>query len=175
METLKRTVVTEMLLNEDKTERYLYKRVWSRAKNPKLACVLTIRPTSSEPNTMDLTTMLVANEIHEMGLDGFFLVNLTSKITTHRRKMKAEDFSNANDSVILEACLDEGVEKIILAVGSITKTNQEVIEKLKELTGQLPDERKELVEVLVGRNGPIHPLSPEARSIGGWQLAKLAL
>ena len=37
MITEKSTIAVEMLLNEEKTERYLYKRIWSKAKAPKLA------------------------------------------------------------------------------------------------------------------------------------------
>ena len=103
MITEKSTIAVEMLLNEEKTERYLYKRVWSKAKAPKLACVMTIHPGSADPNSMDLTTMLIANAIHEMGYDGFLGVNLSSKLQ-QKRKISASDFSEENDSAILEAC-----------------------------------------------------------------------
>ena len=92
MITEKSTIVVEMSLNEEKTERYLYKRVWSKAKAPKLACVMTIHPGSSDPNSMDLTTMLIANAINEMGYDGFLGVNLTSKLQ-QKRKISASDYT----------------------------------------------------------------------------------
>jgi hypothetical protein len=174
MLTEKTTVVTEILLNEDKTERYLYKRVWSKAKTPKLAVVMTIHPASSDPNSMDLTTMLISNSIYEMEYDGFLSVNLSSKIM-QKRQLIDNDFSDVNDSVILDAFNDEQVEKIIIAVGSMIKTNKFVNAKLKYLMEQLSAERKEIVEVLVGINGPVHPLSPVARGVGDWKLAKLKM
>jgi hypothetical protein len=172
--TERSTIIVEMLLNEEKTERYLYKRIWSRAKAPKLACVMTIHPGSNDPNRMDLTTMLTANSIYEMGYDGFLSVNLTGKIQ-QKRKISASDFSEENESAILEAFNDEQVEKIIVAVGSTIKTNKDVNSKLKSIIAKLPEERREMVEVLVGINGPVHPLTPVARGVGGWKLAKLKM
>ena len=113
MITEKSTIIVEMLLNEEKTERYLYKRIWSKAKAPKLACVMTIHPGSTDPNSMDLTTMLIANSIYEMGYDGFLSVNLTSKLQ-QKRKISANDFSEENETAILDAFNDEQVEKKLL-------------------------------------------------------------
>lgn len=47
--------------------------------------------------------------------------------------------------------------------------------RLKKLVDQLPEGVRSKVEIIVGKNGPIHPLSPEARSLGGWNLAKLKI
>lgn len=174
MNTERSTIVVEVLLNEEKTERYLYKRIWSKVKAPKLACVMTIHPGSNDPNSMDLTTMLIANSIHEMGYDGFLSVNLTSKVH-QKRKISASDFSEENESAILGAFNDEQVEKIIVAVGSSIKTNKEVNAQLKSIIAQLSEERQKMVEVLVGLDGPVHPLTPIARGVGGWRLAKLKM
>lgn len=175
METIKSTVVSEIATNENKTERYLYRRTWKKSKNPKLVCVLTKFPVNDEPGMLDLTTMLISNEIYGLGeYDGFILVNLSSRLSP-RTSLTEKDFSEENDDVILRVFNDEHVQKIIIAVGSIIKTNKEAALKVHELIGQLPSERKEIVEVLVGSNGPIHPLSPEARSRGGWKLSKAKL
>lgn len=174
MKILKKTVVTEMVVNEDETERYLYQQTWTKKKEPKLAVILAINPTNSDPNTLDLTTMLIANEVHAMKLDGFILCNLTSRIFS-RRKIRSDDFNEENDSTIIQACIREDVAKIIVAAGSILKTNEAANEKVKELVAGLPDDVRSKVEIIVGKNGPIHPLSPEARSLGGWNLAKLKI
>lgn len=174
MITEKSTIIVEMLLNEEKTERYLYKRIWSKAKAPRLACVMTIHPGSIDPNNMDLTTMLIANAVNEMGYDGFLSVNLTSKLQ-QKRKISANDFSEENESEILEAFNDEQVEKIIVAVGSSIKTNKEVNVQLKSIIAQLSEERQRMVEVLVGLDGPVHPLTPIARGVGGWKLARVKM
>lgn len=176
MKTNKATVFTEMMLSEDKTERYLYKRTWSRKKDPKLVCVITKYPGSFDPNVEDLTTMLVSNEVAQMveKYDGFIIVNLTGK-KLKRSNMTKEDFSKENDTIVVDTCSDEGVEKIIVAIGSLVTTNKEVNKKLKELLELLPEEKQETVEVLMGKNGPVHPLSSAARSVGGWHLAKLKI
>ncbi|MFW3362198.1 DUF1643 domain-containing protein [Aerococcus viridans] len=176
MKTVRSTIAVEMILNEDKTERYLYKKTWSRKKEPKLVCIITKHPGSLEPNTGDLTTLLVSNEVNEMDqeYDGFILVNLTSK-NKQQSKITKADFSKENDQIVIEACSDDSVDKIIVAIGSIVTSNKEVNEKLKELLDHLPNDCKEKVEVLVGKNGPVHPLSPAARSVGGWHLAKLKI
>lgn len=176
MKTVRSTMVVEMILNEDKTERYSYKRIWTRKKEPRLVCIITKHPGSLDPNIQDLTTLLVSNEVAEMDqeYDGFIMVNLTSK-NLKRSNMTKDDFSAENDSIVIEACMDEAVDKIIVAIGSIVTSNKEVNGKLKELLDQLPDDRKEKVEVLVGKKGPVHPLSPAARSLGGWHLAKVKI
>lgn len=174
MHTEKATVVTEIILNEEKTERYLYRRMWSRSKAPKLVCVMTIHPASIDPNNMDLTTMLIANSIYEMGYDGFIGVNLSSKLK-QKQKISTRDFSKENESMILEALNDDQVVKIIIAVGSTIKTNKEVNSKLNSIIAQLSDERREMVEVLSGPNGPVHPLAPIVRCVGGWKLEKLKI
>lgn len=89
--------------------------------------------------------------------------------------MTKEDFSKENDTIVVDTCSDEGVEKIIVAIGSLVTTNKEVNKKLKELLELLPEEKQETVEVLMGKNGPVHPLSSAARSVGGWHLAKLKI
>ena len=160
--------------NEEKTERYLYKRIWSKAKAPKLACVMTIHPGSTDPNNMDLTTMLIANSIYEMGYDGFLSVNLTSKLQ-QKRKISANDFSEENETAILDAFNDEQVEKKIVAVGSSIKTNKEVNAQLKSIIAQLSEERQKMLEELVGLDGPVHPLTPIARGVGGWKMARLKM
>lgn len=173
METIRSTAISEIAVNEDRTERYFYKRTWTRSKKPKLACILTKYPVNDEPGMMDLTTMLIANELYGLGeYDGFILVNLTSKLGPQKNLTK-DYFSKENDAAVLSAFNDEQVQKIIIAVGSIIKTNKDTALKVKELIGQLSNDRKEIVEVLVGRNGPVHPLSPQARSRGGWQLSKV--
>ena len=174
MHTEKATVVTEIILNEEKTERYLYRRMWSRPKAPKLVCVMTIHPASIDPNNMDLTTMLIANSIYEMGYDGFIGVNLSSKLK-QKQKISTRNFSKENESMILEALNDDQVVKIIIAVGSTIKTNKEVNSKLNSIIAQLSDERREMVEVLSGLNGPVHPLAPIVRCVGGWKLEKLKI
>ena len=174
MNTERSTIVVEVLLNEEKTERYLYKRIWSKAKAPKLACVMTIHPGSTDPNSMDLTTMLIANSIYEMGYDGFLSVNLTSKLQ-QKRKISANDFSEENETAILDAFNDEQVEKKIVAVGSSIKTNKEVNAQLKSIIAQLSEERQKMLEVLVGLDGPVHPLTPIARGVGGWKMARLKM
>lgn len=174
MQTEKSTVVTEITLSEDKKERYLYRRIWSRKKAPNLACVLTIHPASINANHMDLTTMLISNAISDMGYDGYLGVNMSSKIKRNSN-LKSSDFSEENESVIVDAMNDDQVTKIIIAVGSTIKTNKEVNAELKGILGQLTVDRRELVEVLVGFNGPVHPLAPIARSVGGWKLAKVKI
>lgn len=173
METVRNTVISEIAVNEERTERYSYKRTWSRSKNPKLACILSKFPVSNEPGVMDLTTMLISNELFELGeYDGFILVNLTSEISPENH-LSDNDFSEENNRAILKAFNDEQVQKIIIAVGSIIKNNKDVSGLIDKIIGQLSDERQAIVEVLTGKNGPVHPLSTEARRQGGWNLAKL--
>ena len=101
-------------------------------------------------------------------------MQVTSKLQ-QKRKISANDFSEENESAILGAFNDEQVEKIIVAVGSSIKTNKEVNAQLKSIIAQLSEERQKMVEVLVGLDGPVHPLTPIVRGVGGWKLAKLKM
>lgn len=170
----KSTVVTEVVMNEEKTDRYMYKRVWSRAKTPKLACVLTIHPGITDPNLMDLTTMLISNAIYDLEFDGFISVNLNSRLTD-KRHISKEDFSEENNQAVLDAMNDENVETIIIGIGSAVLKNKDVNTWLKDILEQLSPERKEICQVLTAKKGPVHPLAPGARGVGGWQLVKLKL
>ncbi|MBS0979048.1 DUF1643 domain-containing protein, partial [Levilactobacillus brevis] len=65
--------------NKSRTHRYELMITWKQPAK-KLAMVITNYPGQSDGVVMDLTTMLVVNQVSEMGFDGVVMVNLFSKL-----------------------------------------------------------------------------------------------
>ena len=61
MITEKDTIKCEAVFNEDRTHRYMWKRVWSKDKP--MAAVLMLNPCLSDNIVTDTTTALVVNNI----------------------------------------------------------------------------------------------------------------
>ena len=77
----KETLKCEAVFNEERTHRYLWKRVWNKDKP--LACVIMINPCMADCIVMDTTTYLVVNNIASLEeYGGVEIVNLYSILTT---------------------------------------------------------------------------------------------
>ena len=81
MITEKTTIKCDAIFSDDKTHRFLWKRVWDKDKP--IACVIMLNPASSTGIKTDLTSQLVLNNISNLEIyGGVIIVNLYSKITT---------------------------------------------------------------------------------------------
>ena len=73
------TTQTEVWRDPHQTHRYVFKRQWAikgKEAEEKLAVVITIRPTDTEPFTNDLSMLLIEKNIRQLGFTGFIAVNL---------------------------------------------------------------------------------------------------
>lgn len=73
------TTQTEVWRDPHQTHRYVFKRQWAikgKEAEEKLAVVITIRPTDTEPFTNDLSMLLIEKNIRQLGFTGFVAVNL---------------------------------------------------------------------------------------------------
>ena len=81
------TTQTEVWRDPHHTHRYVFKRQWAikgKEAEDKLAVVITIRPTDTEPFTNDLSMLLIEKNIRQLGFTGFIAVNL---FRTQKRKV----------------------------------------------------------------------------------------
>ncbi len=155
------------------THRYVFKRQWiikGKEEEEKLAVVITIRPTDTEPFTNDLSMVLIEKNIRQLGFTGFIAVNLFS----YTKAKSPRVFSRGNDEQSLEilttAFTEKKINTIIFACGSITVTSQVAYEQAKSIYTQLSAKQKKMAKVLVNAKGKLpHPLSIHVRN--EWELA----
>lgn len=99
------TTQTEVWRDPHQTHRYVFKRQWAikgKEAEEKLAVIITIRPTDTEPFTNDLSMLLIEKNIRQLGFTGFIAVNLFSytKAKSPRVFLRGNDeqsFGNIND------------------------------------------------------------------------------
>ena len=107
MQIEKDTMKCEAVFNDERTHRYLWKRVWNKDKP--LAAVIMLNPCLSDTIMMDTTTAVVVNNIARLEqFGGVMIVNLYSHL--------------ANDDAIVKAA--EECSEVILAWGKGTETNK---------------------------------------------------
>ena len=89
-----------------------------------------INPNTADTLCMDMTTMLVLNNLHKLGFGSVNIVNLYSRITP-----KLSLRFNSDDDLIAKGC-DEIIEEyavtsdaIIIAWGSLGNTSERVRER----------------------------------------------
>ena len=103
MITEKDTIKCESIFNDDRTHRYLWKRVWDKDK-PAIS-VIMLNPSQADNIITDTTTYLVVNNVANLGeYGGVEVLNLYSKLTTKLRFSESNDELNCeeNDSYILK-------------------------------------------------------------------------
>lgn len=155
---------TETWYSQDKKHRYLFKKTWSKGGEHIL--LLTINPASYEPYVQDLTTLLIEMNVRKLGVTGFCVINLFSRISkgTAGRSSKWGITEKMND-LFKTIVSDKQIKKMVVAVGSITETNQTARKQLENFYGLLTAKQKKNIEVLVDVNGKsAHPLAPKMRN-----------
>lgn len=170
MITEKHTIKCESVFNDERTHRYLVKRVWDKDK-PCMA-VIMINPCMSDNVVTDTTTMLVINNVARMEeYGGVHILNLYSMLTNKLcfRFNSDEDLSHKeNDTYILKSA--EECSKVILAWGKTENTNQRIGERAAKVVSLLQPFADKLYQISDGTRTGIHPLSPSCRA--RWDLVK---
>lgn len=169
MKTETTTVKSKALFSDDKEHRLLLHREWD--KNGKTAMIIMINPNTADTLSMDLTTMLVVNNLYKLGFGSVNIVNLYSRIMP-----KLSLRFNSDDDLIAQKC-DEVIEEyavtsdaIIIAWGSVGCNSQRVRERQEELLERLAKFENKLYQI--GKQG-YHPLTPAVR--GQWELEPYTL
>lgn len=157
-------VKSKALFSDDRKHRLLLKKEWDT--NKPNAMVIMINPNTADTMNVDMTTMLVLNNLNRLGFGSVSIVNLYSRI-----KEKLSLRFNSDEDLI-EHDTDRVIEEyaamsdaIIIAWGSIGRNTQRVRERQQELLERLSVHKKKFYKI--GKEG-CHPLTPTVRS--GWEL-----
>lgn len=155
---------SKALFSDDGNYRLLLRKEWDKSK--KTAMVIMINPNTADTLNMDLTTMLVINNLNAMGFGSVNIVNLYSRITKklNLRFNSDEDLIDNETDGIIEQYAGMS-DAVIIAWGSIGYNSQRVRERQEEILTRLAKYENKLY--MIGKEG-YHPLTPAIRS--GWVL-----
>lgn len=148
------------IFSDDKKHRLLLHREWDNEKPS--AMIIMINPNSADNLSMDMTTMLVVNNLNRLDFGSVDIVNLYTRITPkiHFRFYSDEDLLHTdNDTMILESA--EKADKIIIGWGTVGKHNQRIRERENTVLEMLKPYKDKLFQI--GENG-CHPLTPTVRN-----------
>ena len=164
----KDTIKCESIFNDERTHRYLCKRVWDKTKP--LVAVLMLNPCHADNIVNDTTTTYVVNNVASLEkYGGVVIVNLYSKLTVklHFRWNGDEDLNDTeNDTYIVKAA--EECETVILAWGRGTDTHKRITARVNAVLELLKPYAEKLMVISDGERDGLHPLTPSIRS--KWQL-----
>ena len=170
MITEKDTIKCEAIFNDERTHRYLWRRVWDKDKP--IISVIMLNPCLSDNIMTDTTTALVVNNVARLEeYGGVEIVNLYSKLTTKLRFTEPDEELNdeENDSYILKSV--ESCSKTIIAWGKASNSNARIEERAIQVLNMLVEHKEKLFVISDGTRSALHPLTPSIR--GNWFLEKL--
>ena len=164
MKTETTQIKSKALFSDDGLHRLLLRKEWD--KNKKTSMIITINPNTADTLNMDLTTMLVINNLNKLGFGSVNIVNLYSKIMPKLslRFNSDDDLIDSETDTIIEqyAAMSNA---IIIAWGSVGNNSQRVRDRQTELLEMLSKHENKLYQI--GENG-YHPLTPAVRN--EWEL-----
>lgn len=164
----KDTIRCESVFNDDRTHRFLWKRVWDKDKP--IACVIMLNPCIADNIINDLTTNLVVNNIARLEkYGGVVIVNLFSMLTSklNFRWNSDQDLNlPENDEYIKKSANESDV--IVLAWGKSADSNQRIAARAEHVVAMLAEHRDKMMIITDGDKRMIHPLTPSCRSY--WDL-----
>lgn len=163
MITEKDTIKCESVFNEDRTHRFLWRRVWNKDKP--MAAVVMLNPCISDNIITDTTTALVVNNIARMEeFGGVTIVNLYSLLTNKLNfRWNSDEDLNAeeNDTYIKKVAEESSV--VILAWGKSADTNQRIGDRADDVLKLLSPHKNKLKVITDGEREGLHPLTPILR------------
>lgn len=173
MITEKDTIKCEAVFNDDRTHRYLWKRVWDKDK-PTIS-VIMLNPCLSDNIVTDTTTFLVVNNVAKLEeYGGVEILNLFSKLTPKLRftdDSETDCNDDENDDYIVKSVATNS--KTILAWGKAANTNITIEERATKVINLLEPYKEKLYMISDGTRTGLHPLTPCIRN--EWILEKCNL
>lgn len=169
MQTETTILRSKAMFSDDGEHRLLLRREWD--KNGKTAMIIMINPNTADTLCMDMTTMLVLNNLYKLDFGSVNIVNLYSKIMPKlslRFNSDEDLIDNETDSIIEQYATMS--DAIIIAWGSIGNNSQRVRERQAELLDVLKPYANKLYKI--GEEG-YHPLTPAVRN--NWELSPYEL
>lgn len=164
MITEKDTIKCESIFNDDRTHRFLWKRVWNKDKP--LMAVIMLNPCHSDNIVTDTTTSLVVNNVARLEeYGGVEILNLYSLLTP-KLNFRWNDDSDLNhednDSYIKKAA--EECKTVLLAWGRSGNINQRIEERVVKIINLLQPYEDKLYMITDGIRIGLHPLTPCLRN-----------
>ena len=156
MQIKKGTTTTEVIYNQNKSQRYLLRKVWDTTK-PIVSLIMT-NPSIADVVATDMTTLYVVNNLANLGIyGGVDILNMTSHITGKIDTKTNLTLTDENITHILKSA--ETSDKVIIAWGKIGENNKKIRLLQRKLLEQLtPFEAKlYMIESSIGEVG-FHPL-----------------
>lgn len=168
MLTEKDTIKCESIFNDERTHRYLCKRVWD--KNKPLIAVLMLNPCHADNVVNDATTTYVVNNVASLeAYGGVAIINLYSKLTGKLNfRWNGDDELNHpdNDGYIVKTA--EECDTVVLAWGRGADTHKRITARAEAVLELLKPYKEKLMLISDGERDGLHPLTPSIRS--QWQL-----
>ena len=166
----KNTIKCEAIFNEDRTHRYLWRRVWDKDKP--IVSVIMLNPCQADNIITDTTTYLVVNNIAKLEeFGGIDILNLYSKLATKlkfREESDEELNDPENDAFIVKSVMESA--KTILAWGKAADNNSRIEERAVDVINLLEKHHDKLYVISDGARAGLHPLTPCIRN--KWILEK---
>lgn len=166
----KDTIKCESIFNDERTHRYLWRRVWDMEKP--IIAIIMLNPCLSDTVVTDTTTSLVVNNVAKLqDYGGVEILNLYSKLTNKIRfavETDEELNDKENDNYILKAVAASS--KTILAWGKASNSNARIEERATQVINLLSPYQEKLYAISDGERTGLHPLTPSVR--GNWILEK---
>ena len=160
----KDTIKCEAIFSDDKSHRFLWKRVWDKDKP--LAAVLMLNPCHSDNIITDTTTALTVNNIARLEtFGGVEIINLYSRLTRklNFRWNSDEDLNTPeNDNYIKKAAME--CDTVIIAWGKGAATSQRITDRAVQVLNILEPYKDKLYHISDGERSGLHPLTPSIRS-----------
>lgn len=168
MITERDTIKCEAIFNDERTHRFLWKRIWNKDKP--IATIIMLNPCMADNIITDTTTYLVVNNIARLEkYGGVNIVNLYSLLTPklHFRWNSDEEINDKDNDTYIRKAAEES-EIVILAWGRASDTNMRVAERTEHVVAMLADMKEKLMVISDGTRQMMHPLTPSLRS--AWKL-----
>lgn len=168
MHTDKTTLSTEAIFNDDRTKRYLLRKIWDE-NQPKLTIIM-LAPSEASGIALDTTTQLVLNNASRLGYGSVSIVNLFATVNDFDLKQQTGFGDPDNLNAIVEAC--QNCDQIVYAPGTGKAKNKTFINRQEEvLKALLPlEEKLSCLCNEICNTRLHHPLSPAVRI---WNLSPL--
>ena len=142
------------LFNDSKTHRYLLSRIWDEKK----PIPLFVSKCSGEADGifLEVTNMLISNNLYRLGYGGYYAVNLCSGIYGRTEEL----CDSQTDQIIREYA--KQADSVILSWGSLTK--KDLKEREKAVYVILKASKKKVFAVTDEKKTNVHILTPSVRN-----------
>ena len=136
MKTETAVIKSKAIFSDNREHRLLLCKEWDRNK-PK-ATIILINPNTADTLNVDTTTMLIINNLNQLGFGSVDIVNMYSKVSLKLYFLFNSDsdlLDSENDEIILKSA--EKSDRIIIAWGSVGNNSQRVKDRQKSVLSQI--------------------------------------